>query len=393
MAKLSVTDLELAGKKVFGRVDFNVPLEEKLNIADDTRIKAALPTINYIIDRGGMPIIASHLGRPKGKVDAKLSLEPVAHRLEMLLNRNVRFAKDCVGDEVKKLSVEMRPGNVLLLENLRFHIEETKNDEAFARELASIADLYVNDAFGAAHRAHASVDGIAFNFGEPAAGLLMEKELKYLDGALREPKRPLLAIIGGAKVSTKIAVIKNLLNTVDRLVIGGGMCFTFYKAKGYGIGKSLCEEDFLKEAEAALNNPKVYLPDDVLVAREAEAGSPTQTVAANAIPGDLMGVDIGAKSVAQIIDFIKEAKTIVWNGPMGIFEIGSFAKGTEFVAKAVATATKAGAISIVGGGDTIAAIRKFDLVKAMSHASTGGGASLEFLEGRKLPGIEALKEK
>ncbi len=393
MAKLSVEDLELAGKKVFVRVDFNVPLDENLNIADDTRIKAALPTINYIIDRGGMPIIASHLGRPKGKVDAKLSLEPVAHRLEMLLNRDVRFASDCIGEEVKKLAAEMRPGNVLLLENLRFHIEETKNDEAFARELASIADLYVNDAFGAAHRAHASVDGITYNFNEPAAGLLMEKELKYLDGALREPKRPLLAIIGGAKVSTKIAVIKNLLNTVDKLVIGGGMCFTFYKAKGYGIGKSLCEDEFLKEAEAALNNPKVYLPDDVLIASEAEAGSPTQTVAANAIPDDFMGVDIGAKSVAQIIDFIKDAKTIVWNGPMGIFEISAFAKGTEFVARAVATATKAGAVSIVGGGDTIAALKKFDLVKSVSHASTGGGASLEFLEGKKLPGIEALKEK
>jgi phosphoglycerate kinase len=393
MAKLSVTDLELAGKKVFVRVDFNVPLDENLNIADDTRIKAALPTINYIIEKGGMPIIASHLGRPKGKVDAKLSLEPVAHRLEMLLNRDVRFVKDCIGDEVKKLAAEMRPGSVLLLENLRFHIEETKNDEGFARELSSIADLYVNDAFGAAHRAHASVDGIAYNFSDPAAGLLMEKELKYLDGTLRDPKRPLLAIIGGAKVSTKIGVIKNLLNTVDRLVIGGGMCFTFYKAKGYDIGKSLCEEDFLKEAEGALNNPKVYLPEDVLVAKEAEAGSPTQTVAVNAIPADCMGVDIGAKSVAQIIDFIKEAKTIVWNGPMGIFEVSSFAKGTQFVAKAVATATKAGAVSIVGGGDTIAALKKFDLVKEVSHASTGGGASLEFLEGKKLPGIEALKEK
>jgi phosphoglycerate kinase len=393
MAKLSVTDLELAGKKVFVRVDFNVPLDENLNIADDTRIKAALPTINYIIEKGGMPIIASHLGRPKGKVDAKLSLEPVAHRLEMLLNRDVRFVKDCIGDEVKKLAAEMRPGSVLLLENLRFHIEETKNDEGFARELSSIADLYVNDAFGAAHRAHASVDGIAYNFSDPAAGLLMEKELKYLDGTLRDPKRPLLAIIGGAKVSTKIGVINNLLNTVDRLVIGGGMCFTFYRAKGYDIGKSLCEEDFLKEAEGALNNPKVYLPEDVLVAKEAEAGSPTQTVAVNAIPADCMGVDIGAKSVAQIIDFIKEAKTIVWNGPMGIFEVSSFAKGTQFVAKAVATATKAGAVSIVGGGDTIAALKKFDLVKEVSHASTGGGASLEFLEGKKLPGIEALKEK
>lgn len=393
MAKLSVADLELAGKKVFVRVDFNVPLDENLNIADDTRIKAALPTINYIVDKGGMPIIASHLGRPKGKIDAKLSLEPVAHRLEMLLNRDVRFAKDCIGDEVKKLAAEMRPGSVLLLENLRFHIEETENDEGFARELSSIADLYVNDAFGAAHRAHASVDAITYNFSDPAAGLLMEKELKYLDGTLREPSRPLLAIIGGAKVSTKIGVIKNLLNTVDKLVIGGGMCFTFYKAKGYSIGKSLCEEEFLKEAEAALNNPKVYLPEDVLIAEGVEAGKPAQTVAASAIPADFMGVDIGAKSVAQIIDFIKEAKTIVWNGPMGIFEVSAFAKGTEFIAKAVATATKAGAVSIVGGGDTISALKKFDLVKDVSHASTGGGASLEFLEGKKLPGIEALKEK
>ena len=392
MAKLSVKDLELAGKKVFVRVDFNVPLDENLNIADDTRIKAALPTISYIIDKGGMPIIASHLGRPKGKVDAKLSLEPVAHRLEMLLNRDVRFARDCIGDEVKKLVAEMRPGDVLLLENLRFHIEETKNDEGFAHELSSIADLYVNDAFGAAHRSHASVDAIAYNFSDPAAGFLMEKELQYLDGALREPKRPLLAIIGGAKVSTKIGVIKNLLNTVDKLFIGGGMCFTFYRAKGYAIGKSLCEEELLQEAEAAVNNSKVYLPEDVLVATEAAAGNPTQTVAADAIPDDFMGVDIGAKSVAQVIDFIKEAKTIVWNGPMGIFEIGGFAKGTEFVAKAVATATKAGAVSIVGGGDTIAALKKFDLVDAVSHASTGGGASLEYLEGKKLPGIEALKE-
>jgi phosphoglycerate kinase len=310
----------------------------------------------------------------------------------MLLNRDVRFARDCIGDEVKKLVAEMRPGDVLLLENLRFHIEETKNDEGFARELSSIADLYVNDAFGAAHRSHASVDGIAYNFSDPAAGFLMEKELQYLDGALREPKRPLLAIIGGAKVSTKIGVIKNLLNTVDKLFIGGGMCFTFYRAKGYAIGKSLCEEELLQEAEAAVNNSKVYLPEDVLVATEAAAGSPTQTVAADAIPDDFMGVDIGAKSVAQVIDFIKEAKTIVWNGPMGIFEIGGFAKGTEFVAKAVATATKAGAVSIVGGGDTIAALKKFDLVDAVSHASTGGGASLEYLEGKKLPGIEALKE-
>ncbi|MBE0433970.1 phosphoglycerate kinase [candidate division WOR-3 bacterium] len=393
MAKMTVKDLDLAGKKVFLRVDFNVPLDENLNIADDTRIKAALPTINHIIEKGGMLIIASHLGRPKGKVDAKLSLEPVAHRLEMLLDREVRFAPDCIGDEVNRLASLLRTGDVLLLENLRFHAEETKNDEQFARELASLADLYVNDAFGAAHRAHASVEGIARNFENPAAGLLMEKELAYLDRALKDPRRPLVAIIGGAKVSTKIGIIKNLLATVDHLVIGGGMCFTFYKAKGYGIGRSLCEEEFLQEAGSVLDDPKLYLPVDVMVAEKAEAGSPVKTVEASAIPDDLMGVDIGARSVAAIVNYIKEAKTIVWNGPMGIFEIASFARGTEFIARAVATATKAGAISIVGGGDTIAALKKFDLVGAVSHASTGGGAALEYLEGKELPGVKILKEK
>jgi len=393
MAKLSVKDLDLAGKRVFLRVDFNVPLDENLNIQDDTRIKAALPTIQYIIDKGGMPIVASHLGRPKGKVDAKLTLESVAHRLEMLLNSKVQFVKDCIGEDVKKAAAGMKPGDVLLLENLRFHIEEKNNDANFARELASLADLYVNDAFGAAHRAHASVAAIAQNFETPAAGLLMEKELQYLDKALKDPRRPLLAIIGGAKVSTKIGVIKNLLDKVDHLVIGGGMCFTFYKAKGYAIGKSLCEDELLYESKTALSDPKLYLPSDVLVAKEAVAGSGAKNVEATAIPEDMMGVDVGAKSVAQIIDFIKEAKTIVWNGPMGIFEIPDFARGTEFVAKAVATATKAGAVSIAGGGDTISALKKFDLAGAMSHASTGGGASLEYLEGKELPGIKALKEK
>jgi phosphoglycerate kinase len=311
----------------------------------------------------------------------------------MLLDAKVRFANDCVGDEVKATVADLKPGEVLLLENVRFHIEEKNNDPNFARELASLADLYVDDAFGSAHRAHASVEGIAHNFENPAAGFLMEKELQYLDSAVKDPKRPLLAIIGGAKVSTKIGVIKNLLNTVDHLVIGGGMCFTFYKAKGYNIGKSLCEDELLYEAKTALQNPKTYLPKDVLIAKEAQAGSATQTVEANAIPDDHMGVDIGAKSVVSIIDFIKDAKTIVWNGPMGIFEIDGFARGTEFVAKAVATATKAGAVSIVGGGDTISALRKFNLVDAVSHASTGGGASLEYLEGKELPGVKVLKEK
>lgn len=393
MAKMTVKDLDLAGKKVFVRVDFNVPLDENLNIADDTRIKAALPTINYIIEKGGMPVIASHLGRPKGKVDAKLSLEPAVHRLAMLLDREVRFAPDCIGEEVKRLASLLRPGDVLLLENVRFHEGETKNDEEFARELAALADLYVNDAFGAAHRAHASVEGIARHFENPAAGLLMEKEIAFLDRALKDPRRPLVAIIGGAKVSTKIGVIKNLLTVVDRLVIGGGMCFTFYKAKGYGIGRSLCEDDFVAEAQSALGDPKLYLPVDVMVAAQAQAGQPTKTVDAAAIPDDQMGVDIGARSVADIVNCIKEARTIVWNGPMGIFEIPGFARGTEFVAKAVATATKAGAVSIAGGGDTIAALKKFDLVSAVSHASTGGGASLEYLEGKELPGIKILKEK
>ncbi len=393
MAKLSVRDLELTGKKVFLRVDFNVPLDENLNIGDDTRIKAAVPTIKYILEKGGIPIIASHLGRPKGKVDAKLSLDPVSHRLEMLLDTKVQFVHDCIGDEVKQAVAALKSGDVLLLENVRFHVEEKNNDPNFARELASLADLYVDDAFGSAHRAHASVEGIAHNFEKPAAGFLMEKELQYLDSALKEPKRPLLAIIGGAKVSTKIGVIKNLLNTVDNLVIGGGMCFTFYKAKGYSIGKSLCEDELLYEAKTALQNSKTYLPKDVLIAKEAQAGSATQTVEATAIPDDYMGVDIGAKSVMSIIDFIKDAKTIVWNGPMGIFEIDAFARGTEFVAKAVATATKAGAISIVGGGDTISALKKFNLIDSVSHASTGGGASLEYLEGKQLPGVKVLKEK
>ncbi len=393
MAKLSVRDLDVTGKKVFLRVDFNVPFDENLNIGDDTRIRAALQTINYIIEKGGIPIMASHLGRPKGKYDAKLSLEPVAHRLNMLLKNEVRFVRDCIGPEVREVASGLRPNDSMLLENLRFHAEETANDENFARELASLADLYVNDAFGAAHRAHASVDAITRLFDRPAAGFLMEEELQYLDTALKDPKRPLVAIIGGAKVSTKIGVIKNLLNVVDRLIVGGGMCFTFFKAKGYSIGKSLCEDDLVDEAKAVLSDPKLCLPVDVLVATEAEAGKSTQTVACDAIPDDLMGVDIGAKSVASIIDLLKEAKTIVWNGPMGIFEIPAFARGTEFVAKAVATATKAGAVSIVGGGDTIAALKKFNLVETVSHASTGGGASLEYLEGKELPGVKALKEK
>lgn len=393
MAKLSVKDLDIKGKKVFTRVDFNVPLGQNRTITDDTRIRAALPTITYILDNGGIPILASHLGRPGGKVDPNLSLAPVAKRLGELLGRAVTFASDCVGDEVQKIADGLKPGDILLLENTRFHPEEKKNDPQFSKELASLADVYVNDAFGTAHRAHASVVGAAEHFQEPACGLLMEKEITYLEDALKSPKRPLLAIIGGAKVSTKVGVIHNLLQSVDTLIIGGGMCFTFFKAKGYGIGTSLCEDDYLDEAKALIDDPKIYLPTDIVVVRTVQHGQPMTTVNADALPDDQTGVDIGEKTRNEIAKRIEQAKTIVWNGPMGIFEIDDFSKGTYSVAKAVAAATSAGALSIVGGGDTIAALRKFNLLEKVSHASTGGGASLEYLEGKELPGIKILKDK
>lgn len=393
MAKLSVKDLSINGKKVFIRVDFNVPLDEDLTITDDTRIRSSLPTIKYVLDKGGIPVIASHLGRPEGKVNPKMSLAPVARRLTELLHRKVIFAPDCIGDEVKKLAEGLKQGDILLLENTRFHPEEKNNDPNFSRELASLADFYVNDAFGSAHRAHASVEGVTSYFDEPACGFLMEKEIEYLEDTLKNPQRPLLAIIGGAKVSTKIGVIENLLNNVDNLVIGGGMCFTFYKAKGYNIGKSLCEDEFIDVAKELLDNTKIYLPVDVLIAKALEQGSFIENVDASAIPDDYCGVDIGEKAKQDIAEFVKKAKTIVWNGPMGIFEIDDFSKGTRAVANAVADATSGGAISIVGGGDTVAALSKFDLRDKVSHASTGGGASLEYLEGKELPGIKSLKVK
>ncbi len=393
MPKLSVKDLPIKGKKVFLRVDFNVPLDENQHITDDTRIKESLPTIKYILENGGIPIIASHLGRPKGKFDPKQSLKPAAKRLGELLNREVKFAPDCVGPEVKEMVDGLKGGDVLLLENLRFHAEEEKNDTNFAKELASLAEIYVNDAFGSAHRAHASVEAIAHYFENPACGFLMEKELKYLEGTLKNPQRPLLAIIGGAKVSTKIGVLKNLLDKVDNLAIGGGMCFTFYKAKGLNIGKSLCEDEFISETKPLLENPKVYLPQDVVIAREIKPGEKIGTVTISNIPVDAIGVDIGDNSITEIKRLIQNAKTIVWNGPMGIFEIDDYAKGTEEVAKAIAEATEKGATSIVGGGDSVAALEKFNLKSKISHVSTGGGASLEYLEGKELPGVKVLKDK
>jgi 3-phosphoglycerate kinase len=393
MLKFSVEDLQIKNKKVFVRVDFNVPLDEQQHITDDTRIRAALPTIQYILNNGGIPILASHLGRPKGKVIPAMSLAPVAERLVKLLKRKVVFANDCIGDNVQMMAKALRQGDILLLENTRFHPEEKNNDAQFSKSLASLADLYVNDAFGTAHRAHASVVGVASYFDTPACGFLMRKEIEYLEKALKNPKRPLLAIIGGAKVSTKIGVIKNLLKNVDTLAIGGGMCFTFYKAMAYETGKSLCEDDYINEAKSVSGHEKLLLPVDVIVAKETKTGSPTKNVKAREIPADEIGVDIGEAARKDIVAFIKKAHTIVWNGPMGIFEIDDFAQGTETIARAVADATASGSISIVGGGDTIAALSKYRLLDKVSHASTGGGASLEYLEGKQLPGITILKDK
>ena len=393
MAKLSVKNLSINGKKVFIRVDFNVPLDEDLEITDDTRIRSSLPTIKYILDQGGIPVIASHLGRPEGKVNPKMSLAPVAHRLTELLHRKVIFAPDCVGDEVKKMVQALNTGDILFLENTRFHPEEKRNDPDFAKELASFADLYVNDAFGTAHRAHASVAGVAVHFDKPACGFLMAKEIELLEAVLKRPRRPFLGIVGGAKVSTKIGGIRNLLKIVDHLIIGGGMCFTFYKARGYEIGKSLCEDAFLDEATVLLNNQKIYLPVDVLVAKELKKGSPTECVEACNMPADYYGVDIGEKTRKDIAQMVSRVKTIVWNGPMGIFEIDEFTKGTAHVARSIADATTKGVVSIVGGGDTIAALSKYGLRDEVTHVSTGGGATLQFLEGKKLPGIEALKDQ
>lgn len=391
MAKKTVKDIDLKNKKVLCRVDFNVPLKGG-KVTDDTRIQASLPTIRYILDQPGAALILmSHLGRPKGGPDPEFSLKPVAARLSELLGRPVKLAPDCVGPEVEALAKGLKAGEVLLLENVRFHKEEEKNEPGFARKLASLGDVYVNDAFGTAHRAHASTEGVGRVL--PAvAGFLMEKEIEFLGGLLADPKKPFVAIIGGAKVSTKIGVIKHLLTVVDQLVLGGGMCFTFYKARGLQIGTSLVENDFIDAAKGLLDQPKLYLPTDIVIATEPKAGAAIKTVSASAIPADRCGVDIGSSTVNEIRDFIARSGTIVWNGPMGIFEIDDFSKGTEGVARAVADATSQGKITIVGGGDTIAALNQFGLEDRVSHASTGGGASLEFLEGIELPGVKALKD-
>jgi len=398
MDKLTIKDLDLRGKRVFMRVDFNVPLKDGA-VTDDTRIRETLPTLKLAIEKGGRLVLASHLGRPKGGPDTKYSVQPAAKKLEELLGRPVAFALDCVGPGVESQSKALVDGEVLVLENVRFHPEEEKNNEAFAKELAALCDgLFVCDAFGSAHRAHASVVGITKFVQQSAAGLLMEKELAYLGKAISNPLRPFVAILGGAKVSDKIEVVENLMKIADAMLIGGGMAYTFLKAQGLPIGKSLVENDKIDLAkrilaDAKARNFKFLLPSDHLTAPEFKPDAPTTKGDVTATPADQMGLDIGPKTIAAYAAEIAKAKTIVWNGPMGVFEMPSFAKGTLEVAKAVAAATVSGATSIVGGGDSVAAVHQSGAADKISHISTGGGASLEFLGGRKLPGVEALTNR
>jgi phosphoglycerate kinase len=397
MKKLSIDKLDLKDKRVLVRVDFNVPLDENLKITDDIRITSSLPTIKKIVKDGGKAVLMSHLGRPKGKVNAKYSLKPAAERLGELLNKEVRLAPDCVGEDVKKMVNEMKAGDVILLENLRFHEEEEKNNTDFAKQLAELGDVYVNDAFGSAHRAHASTEGVTKYIETSAAGYLMQKELDYLGSALSDPARPYIAVLGGAKISGKIDVIENLIDKVDTLIIGGGMAFTFFKAQGKEIGKSLLEEEKLELAKQVLEKVKskklnFLLPVDVTVAEEFKNDSPAEVVKVENIPADKMGLDIGPETIELFRNELLKAKTIIWNGPMGVFEMENFAKGTFDIAKALAEATEKGAVTIIGGGDSAAAISKAGLEDKVSHVSTGGGASLEFLEGKELPGVSALSE-
>lgn len=398
MNKMTIRDAALEGKCALTRVDFNVPLDDSQQITDDTRIAASLPTIRALLERGASVILMSHLGRPKGKVDPVYSLRPVAVRLAELLGRDVAFAPDCVGSEVTGMASALKPGEVLLLENLRFHPEEEANDEEFSRQLAALGDLYVNDAFGSAHRAHASTEGVTRFLSPSLAGLLMEKEIDYLGRAVGHPERPYIAILGGAKISGKIDVISNLLHKVDTLLIGGGMMFTFLKAQGLEIGTSLLEEDKIDLArevlaQAETGGKRLLLPIDVIVGKEFSNETETRTVAVSDIPSDMMGLDIGPASIALFADAISAGKTIIWNGPMGVFEMPNFARGTFAVAEALVAATKAGAVTVIGGGDSAAAISQAGLEHEVSHVSTGGGASLELLEGKILPGVAALTDR
>ncbi|MBN2226868.1 MAG: phosphoglycerate kinase [candidate division Zixibacteria bacterium] len=397
MNKLSISDIDVKGKRVLVRVDFNVPLDDSQRITDDRRITASLPTIKKLIGDGGRVILCSHLGRPKGKVVSEMSLKPVALRLAELLNVKVLFAPDCIGENAAALVNGLSDGQVVLLENLRFHKEETDNDPEFARQLAALGDVYVNDAFGSAHRAHASTEGVTNYIDTCAAGFLMEKELQYLGGALADPQRPFVAILGGAKISGKIDVIENLLDKVDTILVGGGMVFTFFRAMGKSIGRSLLEEDKVELAGEILEKTrtrkvKFLLPTDCVVAAEIAEDAGAQAVSVDAIPDTMMGLDIGPETVKLFRKELSGAKTVIWNGPMGVFEVPAFAKGTYAIAEILAEATSSGAVTIVGGGDSASAVKKSGLENKLSHISTGGGASLEFLEGKILPGVAALTD-
>ena len=396
--KLSVRDLDVNGRRVLVRVDFNVPLEDG-KVTDATRVEASLPTIRYLLEKGARVILMSHLGRPKGKPDPKYSLQPVAELLSRLLRQPVKMAPDCVGGPAKALAMGLQDAQVLLLENLRFHAEEEANDPAFAAQLAALGEVYVNDAFGTAHRAHASTEAVARLLPQAAAGFLMQKELDYLGRALAHPERPFVAVIGGAKISGKIDVMESLLSRVDALLVGGAMMFTFLKAQGFETGTSLVEPDRLEMATRLIQVAKdkgasLILPTDCVIAKAADKSDGTEEpISVRAIPADRMGVDIGPDTQAAYAARLREARTVVWNGPMGVFEVPAFAAGTLAVARAMADATAKGAVTIVGGGDSTAAVNQLGLETKMSHVSTGGGASLEFLEGKDLPGVMALTDK
>lgn len=393
--KLSLRDQDIDGKRVLMRVDFNVPLDQNGKITDDTRIKAALPTIKFLLDKNCSLILTSHLGRPKGKVKPELSLQPVGKRLGELLQKEVIVADDCVGDEIRQQAESLKSGDVLLLENLRFHPEEETNDEKFSKELASLAEFFVQDAFGTVHRAHASTAGVP-KYLPSAYGFLLEKEIGFLGKALEKPERPFLAIIGGAKISTKIGVLESLMNQVDDLIIGGGMSYTFLKAQGHEVGKSLFEEEKLEVAHSILEKAKekkvgLILPLDHIVSDTTDGKGRVEETNGTEISPDMIGVDVGKRSIEKYKEKIDNAKMIFWNGPVGIFEIDRFAQGTLEVAKLLAQATERGCMTIIGGGDSVAAINKSGLSEKISHISTGGGASLEFMEGKELPGIKVLR--
>ncbi|MGM0443831.1 MAG: phosphoglycerate kinase [Fibrobacterota bacterium] len=399
MDKLFIEDIDVAGKKVIVRVDFNVPLNSKQEITDDKRIVASLPTIKYLVEQNAKVILMSHLGRPKGEKTPEFSLRPVAEVLPKYVDAKVSFVEENRGPKAAEAAAALAPGEILLLENLRFDKGEKGNDPEFAKELASLADVYVNDAFGTAHRAHASTEGITKYFDQPACGYLLKKEIEFLGNTVNEPARPFVAIIGGAKVSSKIGVIEALLPKVDKLIIGGGMAYTFYKAQGLEIGNSICEDDKVELARKLLDTAgtKIYLPEDTVITSKLDFANlsvaDTAMVNADMIPANKEGCDIGPRSIKTFSKIVKEAKTVIWNGPMGVFEIDETAKGTFAVADALVEATDDGAVTIIGGGDSAAAIAKAGLSDRVSHVSTGGGASLEFLEGKKLPGVEALADK